>query len=216
MAETMAAKKRRVAEIMRQLRDSYPDAKCALHFQTPLQLLIATILSAQCTDERVNQVTPILFKKFPDARALAAAKLSEIEKIIRPTGFFKNKAKNIKNCCQSLVADYGGEVPQGMDELVALAGVGRKTANVVRGVIWGLADGVVVDTHVLRLSFRLGLADADNPIAVEKELVALLPQSDWIDYSHLLITHGRRTCKARKPACEDCFLFELCPRRGVD
>lgn len=209
------ALKRRAREIARRLERMYPDAECALHFDSPLQLLIAVILSAQCTDERVNIVTRDLFKKYRTARDYADAPLAELEQVIRSTGFYKNKAKNIQACCRALVEKHGGEVPQTMEELHALAGVGRKTANVVLGTAFGIPSGVVVDTHVTRLSNRLGLTKQTDAVKIERNLQTLLPQEQWIDFSHHLIWHGRRVCNARKPRCEDCELASLCPQVGV-
>ncbi|MEM1305154.1 MAG: endonuclease III, partial [Planctomycetota bacterium] len=188
----------------------------ALNHDTPLQLLVATILSAQCTDARVNLVTPALFAKYPDAHALAAAPLKSIEKLVQSTGFFRNKAKNIKSCCQTLVENYGGEVPRTLEELVPLAGIGRKTANVVLGVAYGIASGVVVDTHVGRLSRRMGLTAETDPVKVERDLIALLPKRQWVDFSHRMIYHGRAVCDARRPQCDACSMRRFCPRVGVD
>lgn len=202
-----------VTKALKLLKKHYPDAHCALDHETPFQLLIATILSAQCTDERVNQVTKVLFAQFPDALSLSAADIAVIEKIVRPTGFFKNKSKNLKLCSQSLVQEFSGEVPRTMDELVDLAGVGRKTANVVLGNAFGIASGVVVDTHVTRLSNRFGWTKSVDPVAIEAELCKLVPKSDWILISHLLISHGRAICKARRPLCDQCFLADHCPSR---
>ncbi len=207
--------KRFAAQVARRLRQAYPKARCALDFGTPLQLLVATILSAQCTDKRVNMVTPELFERFPDAAALAAAPVAKIERIIQSTGFFRNKAKNIKACCQKLVAEHDGEVPRSLDALVKLHGVGRKTANVVLGTAFGIATGVVVDTHVSRISQRLGLTKAKDPVKIEQDLMAVLPQREWIDFSHEMIHHGRQICIARRPKCEVCPLNELCPKIGV-
>ncbi len=201
---------------MRRLRRAYPEAVCALNFANPLQLLVATILSAQCTDIRVNMVTPALFAKYPDAAALAAAPRKDLERIIQSTGFFRNKAKNVQAACQTLVEQHNGEVPQTLDELVALPGVGRKTANVVLGVAFGQAEGVVVDTHVGRLSRRLGLTTVKDPVKVEQDLMAQLPRRDWIDFSHAMIHHGRKICVARRPQCEICPLESICPRIGVE
>lgn len=213
--ETAAAQSERVAKILRQLAKDYGDAECALHHKNAFQLLVATILSAQCTDERVNMVTPALFKKYPTPAAFAVAPLPDIEQMIQSTGFFRNKAKSIKNCSQALVEEHGGKVPQQLDELVKLAGVGRKTANVVLGVVFRKATGVVVDTHVGRLSRRLGLTVNDDPVKVEADLMAILPQKEWIDFSHRLIHHGRQVCQARKPKCDSCHLAERCPKIGV-
>jgi endonuclease-3 len=208
-----AAKAAAAKKIIALLRRYYPDATCALHHQNPLQLLIATILSAQCTDERVNLVTPALFARFQSAADFAAADRGELEQLIRSTGFYKNKARNIKGCCQQLVERHEGEVPQDLDALVALPGVGRKTANVVLGVAFGKAEGVVVDTHVSRLAKRMGFTRAENPVVIERDLMALVKPADWIDFSHLLITHGRRVCKARKPQCPTCFLEAICEKK---
>ncbi|MCA9236446.1 MAG: endonuclease III [Planctomycetales bacterium] len=211
----LAARKRRAARVVRQLKKDFPNAECALVHETPFQLLVATILSAQCTDQRVNQVTPALFRKYPTPAHFAAAPLSAIEKAVHSTGFFRNKAKNIKACCQALVEEHDGELPRTLEEMTALAGVGRKTANVVLGTAFGLPTGVVVDTHVGRLSRRLGLTDQDDPVRVEKELMELLPKKEWIGYSHRLIYHGRQVCKARKPACDACSMKGFCPQVGV-
>jgi endonuclease III len=210
----MASKKQqqRALAILAQLKTLYPDATCSLNYQTTLQLLVATILSAQCTDERVNQVTPALFLKFPDAPALASADREELENLIRSTGFYRNKAKNIQGACQKIVTDFQGKVPQTMTELLQLPGVARKTANVVLAHGFGLNEGVTVDTHVKRLSNRLGLTKSDNPIQIERDLMKLLPQEDWENYSIRIIYHGRAICKARKPNCVDCQLVELCPQ----
>ena len=202
-----------VQEVIALLKRYYPDAHCALNFSTPYELLIATILSAQCTDERVNMVTPELFKHFPDARAMAAADVLQIEKLIRSTGFYKNKAKNIKSCCQSLVENHDAEIPKNLEALVVLAGVGRKTANVVLGNAFGIISGIVVDTHVSRLSYRLGWTKSDNAVVIERELEKYVETKDWIMLSHWLIAHGRKVCKARKPDCANCFLFEHCPKK---
>lgn len=210
-----AAAKRRAPEIVRRLGRMYADAECALCFDSPLQLLIAVILSAQCTDERVNIVTRDLFQKYRTAKDFAEAPLAELEQAVRSTGFYKNKAKNIQACCKALVEKHGGEVPKTMEELYALAGVGRKTANVVLGTAFGIPSGVVVDTHVTRLSNRLGLTKQSDAVKIEKDLQALLPQDQWIDFSHRLIWHGRRVCNARKPRCEACDLESLCPKVGV-
>jgi endonuclease III len=213
--ESPADLKRRTTKIVRQLAKDYGDAECALGHESAFELLVATILSAQCTDERVNMVTPALFKKYPGPAAFAVAPLADIEKAIQSTGFFRNKAKSIKSCSQALVDQHDGRVPEELDDLVQLAGVGRKTANVVLGVAFGKATGVVVDTHVGRLSRRLGLTQADDPIKVEADLMALLPQSEWINFSHRLIHHGRQICQARKPKCDACTLANLCPKIGV-
>jgi endonuclease-3 len=209
------ALRRRATQILTILKRTYPDAHCALHFTTPLELLIATILSAQCTDERVNQVTPALFARCPDATSLAAISQGELEKIIHSTGFYRAKARSLRSCAASLVADHQGKVPRTMEALHKLAGVGRKTANVVLGNAFGLAEGVVVDTHVGRLSRRMGLTRHLDPVKVESALVRLIPKEDWTLVSHLLIAHGRNRCNARKPDCVQCEVKKLCPQRGV-
>jgi endonuclease-3 len=201
---------------MRRLRRAYPQAVCALKFADPLQLLVATILSAQCTDVRVNMVTPALFAKYPDAAALAKAPRRDLERMIQSTGFFRNKAKNIQEASKAIVDQYGGKVPETLDELVALPGVGRKTANVVLGVAFGQTEGVVVDTHVARLSKRLGLTEEKTAEKIEQDLMAQLPRRDWIDFSHAMIYHGRQICIARRPKCETCPLESICPRIGVE
>jgi endonuclease III len=211
-----AADKRRATEIVKRLRRAYPEARCALDFKDPLQLLIATILSAQCTDVRVNMVTPALFKTYPTAAALAAAKRTDVERIIQSTGFFRSKAKSIQGCCEKLVAEHWGQVPQTMEELVKLPGVGRKTANVVLGTAYGIATGIVVDTHVGRISQRLGLTTKNDAVKIEQDLMAQIPQRDWIDFSHEMIFHGRAVCLARRPKCEICPLDPVCPRIGVE
>lgn len=213
--ETAAAKSDRTRKIISVLRTTYPDAHCELNFSNPLELLIATILSAQCTDKQVNRVTAGLFKTYRNAKAFADAPLTEIEAAVRTTGFFRNKARNIKACCKSLAEQFGGKVPRTMDELHALAGVGRKTANVVLGNAFGLNVGVVVDTHVTRLAWRLGLTRQTDAVKIEAELMKLVPQNDWTLFSHWLIWHGRRRCAARKPDCANCELGDLCPRAGV-
>jgi endonuclease-3 len=212
---TSTKAKRHAAKIVKRLHDAYPDASCALVHKNAYQLLVATILSAQCTDERVNMVTPTLFKRYPDAKAMANADQSELEEMIRSTGFFRAKAKNLRGCCQKLVAEHGGVVPKDLAALVTLPGVGRKTANVVLGTAYGIPTGVVVDTHVSRLTYRLGLTREKDPVKIERDLMAELPESEWIDFSHRIIQHGRRICKARRPRCEQCLLESLCPRLGV-
>ena len=213
--ETAAAKYERTQKIISALKQTYPTAHCELNFTNPLQLLIATILSAQCTDKRVNLVTAELFKKYRGAKDFAAAPLSEIEAAVKTTGFFRNKAKNIKACCAALVEKFGGEVPRTMAELHALAGVGRKTANVVLGNAFGINVGVVVDTHVTRLCNRLGIAKGTEAVKLEQELMKLVPQNEWTVFSHWLIWHGRRRCDARKPDCANCEIQKLCPQIGV-
>lgn len=204
-----------VQEIIRRLEKLYPDPHCALHYRNPLELLVATILSAQCTDQRINLVTPELFRKYPTAAAYASTPREELEAAIRSTGFFRNKAKSIQNCCRLLVEQHGGEVPTTMDELVKLPGVARKTANVVLGDAFGTSEGIVVDTHVLRVSARLGLTRQTQPEKVECDLMAAVPRKHWIHFAHWLIFHGRETCQARKPACDRCVLRDICPRIGV-
>lgn len=202
--------KERSSHILAILKKTYPDARCALNFKSPLELLVATILSAQCTDARVNIVTPALFKKHRSAEAFAAATLADLEKMIRPAGFYRNKARSIKNCCANIAREHGGAVPKEMDDLTKLAGVGRKTANVIRAYAFGL-PGVICDTHVLRLSERLGLTKNKDPEKVEEDLAALLPRKDWTSFSTLIVAHGRQICHARKPECDGCPIFELCP-----
>jgi endonuclease-3 len=214
--ESLAHKKERTLEIIRRLQKMYPEAHCALHHKNPLELLVATILSAQCTDQRVNIVTKALFKKYKSAADYAEAPLSELEQEIKSTGFFRNKAKSIKSMAGILVKEHGGRVPKDLEDLIRLPGVGRKTANVVLGNAFGLATGIVVDTHVGRLSRRLGLTTASAPEKVEADLLKLVPEEDWIQFSHWLIWHGRSLCKARKAYCGLCDLVSLCPRRGVD
>jgi endonuclease-3 len=213
--ETAADKFERTQKILSALKQTYPSAHCELNFSSPLQLLIATILSAQCTDKRVNIVTAELFKKYRSAGDIADAPLADIEEAVKTTGFFRNKAKNIKACCAALVENFGGEVPRTMDELHALAGVGRKTANVVLGNAFDINVGVVVDTHVTRLANRLGIAKGTDTVKLEQELIKLVPQNEWTLFSHWLIWHGRRRCDARKPDCANCEIQKLCPQIGV-
>ena len=196
-----ASKKQRALEILVRLKRLYPNAPCTLNYATPVQLLVATILSAQCTDERVNLVTPALFGQFPDAEALAKAEPVEIENLIRSTGFYRNKAKNIQAACRILVAEHGGKVPPSMEQLLRLPGVARKTANVVLAHAFGINAGVTVDTHVKRLSYRLGLTKNTDPIHIERDLIRLLPSDDWENFSIRIIYHGRAICKARNPTC---------------
>lgn len=210
------ATKSHAAKVVRRLKADYPEAPCALNHKTPFQLLIATILSAQCTDERVNLVTKDLFRKYKKPGDFAAAPLRELEKAVKSTGFFRNKAKNIKACATELMDRYDGKVPEDLESLVGLAGVGRKTANVVLGTAFGLATGVVVDTHVGRISRRLGLTAAKDAVKVERELMGLLPKKEWIMYSHRMIHHGRAICSARrKPSCAECSMRKFCPQIGV-
>jgi endonuclease III len=204
----------RVGALVAILEGAYPDARTALHHENPLQLLIATILSAQCTDERVNQVTPALFARYADAAAFAGAARADLEAMVRPTGFYRNKAKAIQACCADIVARHGGEVPRTLEELTSLHGVGRKTANVVLGSAFGV-PGVVVDTHVGRLAKRMGLTRESDPVRVEFALMPIVPREKWSLFSHWLILHGRRVCVARKPRCSICPLAPHCPRIGV-
>jgi endonuclease-3 len=209
--ETLQKKKNRVRTIIRRLSAAYPGAQTALLHDNPLQLLVATILSAQCTDERVNMVTPVLFRRYPTAASFVSASRPELESIVRSTGFYRAKAKNIMNCCADIVSRHGGKVPSTMLELVALPGVGRKTANVVLGSAFGIAEGVVVDTHVKRISGLMKLSAAGTPEKVEKDLMKVVPEKEWILLPHLLILHGRKVCRARKPSCGDCVVSGLCP-----
>jgi endonuclease III len=204
------------SRITKVLQRTYPEAKCELHYHSPLQLLVAVILSAQCTDKRVNMVTPSLFKKYPDAPAFAKVSQEELEEAIRSTGFYKNKARNIRTCCQAIVEKFGGDVPQTMEELISLDGVGRKTANVILNVAFGKNEGVCVDTHVLRLSGRLGLSKETTPEKVEQNLMQLFPREKWGDVTTWLIWHGRRRCFARSPDCENCELGDVCPSYKVE
>jgi endonuclease III len=205
----------RTAEIIKRLKKEYPDAHCALNHTNAFELLIATILSAQCTDVRVNIVTADLFRKYRSPADFVAVSPEELEQDIRSTGFYRNKAKNIRAACRRLLDEYGGEIPPSMDELLTLNGVARKTANVVLGNAFGIASGVVVDTHVKRLSNRLGLTAATNPEKIEKDLQDLVPKKDWVMFSHWLIWHGRAICNARKPKCGECVLEDICPKIGV-
>jgi len=210
-----AALKAHALLILDRLKKEYPDAHCELDFDTPLQLLIATILSAQCTDKRVNMVTPELFKTFPDAESLSIADSERLEEMIKSTGFFRNKTKSLLGMSGAVVERHGGQVPSTMEELVKLPGVGRKTANVVLGNAFNINEGVVVDTHVGRLSIRLGLTDETDPVKVEQVLMSVIPREDWTLVSHLLIFHGRRVCIARLPRCESCVLADVCPSARV-
>lgn len=211
MTRDKGQRTKRVNTILPLLKKLYPNARCSLDHATPLQLLVATILSAQCTDDRVNIVTKSLFRKYPTAADLAGAKQEELEKDIQSTGFYRNKAKSLIAMAQALMEKHGGQVPQTMDELTHLAGVGRKTANVVLGNAFGQNVGVVVDTHVGRLSGRLGLSKETDPVKIEQDLMQVVPRKDWTLWSHLMICHGRKTCQARKPKCEECALREHCP-----
>jgi endonuclease III len=213
--ESLENLKSRAKKIAAILAKEYPGAKTALVHQNPLQLLIATILSAQCTDVRVNKVTPSLFKKYRSVKDFANAVAVELENEVRSTGFYKAKTKNIINCCKSIVENYGGKVPSNMEELVKLPGVGRKTANVVLGGAFGITEGVVVDTHVKRLSFRIGLTQQVDPEKVEIDLMSILPKNKWTLFGDLLVLHGRRICNARKPKCSECKISHLCPSAEI-
>ena len=210
MSRKSLTEKQRALEILSRIQHLYPDATCSLDYATPVQLLVATILSAQCTDERVNKVTPGLFGKFPDAESLANADLTELEELVRSTGFYRNKAKNIQGACRMIVQDFNSVVPNKMEDLLKLPGVARKTANVVLAHAYGINAGVTVDTHVKRLSQRLGLTKNTEPVGIEKDLMKLLPQPDWENWSIRLIYHGRAVCKARSPSCDICKLIDLC------
>jgi endonuclease III len=207
--------KRRAAKIVKRLGEAYPDAHCSLDFRTPLELLVATILSAQCTEVRVNQVTKSLFCKYPSAAAYAKANIAELERDIQSTGFFRNKAKSIQNCCRAILEQHNGQVPKDMAELVKLSGVVRKTANVVLGTAYDIAVGVVVDTHVTRIAKRLGLTTEKNAEKIERDLMDEFAPKEWIALSHRFIYHGRACCTARSPKCPECPLLALCPRIGV-
>jgi endonuclease III len=211
----MAPAAERAPEIYRRLSAEYPDARCALDHRNPYELLVATILSAQCTDKRVNMVTPALFERYPDVAALSAAKPEELEDMIRSTGFFRNKTKSLLGMANAVTERHDGAIPPAMDQLVKLPGVGRKTANVVLGNAFDLNEGVVVDTHVSRLSSRLALSRESDPVKIENDLIALFPRDQWTMLSHLLISHGREVCDARKPACERCVVSHLCPSSRV-
>lgn len=215
MKETLKEKASRLKKILKKLKQVYPDAHCALHHENPFQLLVATILSAQCTDARVNKVTPLLFKELPKPQAFAKADIKKIEELIRSTGFYKNKARNIKSCSQSIVERFHGHVPKTMEELTSLAGVGRKTANVILGNAYGI-PGLVVDTHVTRLSNRMGFVKGQNAVRIEQDLMEITPKHDWTQLSHLFITHGRQICAARSPKCRQCIINKLCPKFGVN
>lgn len=215
MTESAAVRRARATKIIRSLADAYPDVRCALRHENAWQLLVATILSAQCTDERVNMVTPALFRRFPTPAALAAAPTPALEELVRSTGFFRQKAKALKGVSGVIASRFGGEVPRDLETLTALAGVGRKTANVVLGTAYGI-PAIMVDTHVRRLSNRLGLTDEADPDKIERDLRALLPAAEWTQFSHRLIHHGRRVCSARAPRCPECVLRNLCPRIGVE
>jgi len=207
--------KKRVGKILSLLKKRYPDAKCSLNYKSPLDLLIATVLSAQCTDERVNKVTKDLFKKYKTAEDYARARPGILEDDIRSTGFYKNKTKNIIKCCKKISQNHGGSVPATLDELVKLDGIGRKTANVILGNAFD-TPGITVDTHVKRLSNRLALTTNQDPVKIEYDLMEIVPQKEWTHFSHLMIFHGRNTCMARKPLCAECVVASLCPKVGVE
>ena len=209
------APSKRIGEILKRLKKSYPDAKTTLDYTTPFELLVATILSAQCTDERVNQVTKTLFKKYTKPEDYLKVPEEELQNDIRSTGFFRNKTKSIRGSSKKLIDDFGGQVPGKMDDLLTLPGVARKTANVVLGNVFKIADGVVVDTHVSRVSQRLGLTKNTAAEKIEQDLMKLIPRDDWIKFSHMIILHGRYVCKAIKPECENCVLNDLCPSSTV-
>jgi endonuclease-3 len=202
-------------KVVAHLAADYPEVTCALENESAFELLIATILSAQCTDERVNMVTPELFRRWPTPAKMAAAPIEQLEKVIHSTGFYRNKAKNIQGCSRELADKFGGEVPRDIEQMVTLPGVGRKTANVVLGTCYGMATGVVVDTHVTRISNRLGLTQHTDATKIERDLMELVPQAEWVDFAHRMIHHGRRICMARKPKCDECSMSGFCPKIGV-
>ena len=214
-AAVQVEKKAQGRRVVQRLTADYPGATCALENETPFELLVATILSAQCTDERVNMVTPELFRRWPAAAEMARAPIRSLEKAIQSTGFFRNKAKNIKAASQAIMERHNGEVPRDMDAMVALPGVGRKTANVVLGTAFGMATGIVVDTHVTRVSRRLGLTKHTDPVKIERDLIEVVPKREWVDFAHRMIHHGRQICTARKPKCPECSMNKFCPKIGV-
>lgn len=207
----MKSAEERIGEIITILRKSYPRSRTALRFETPLQIMVATILAAQCTDEKVNQITPALFEKYRTAADFASARQAELEKQIRPTGFFRNKSRSIIGASKKIVENFGGEVPDNMEDLITLPGVARKTANIVLSSAFKKAEGIAVDTHVRRLSGRLGLSKQKDPEKIERDLMALVPRKDWLDFNYMLVNHGRKICQARKPLCPQCELKPLCP-----
>ncbi|MCX8161175.1 MAG: endonuclease III [Candidatus Saccharicenans sp.] len=211
LARDLEDRKKRIREIIKILRKEYPRPRTALNYRTPFELLVATILAAQCTDDRVNKVTPGLFRKYPTVEAFARARQEELENDIRSTGFFRNKARSIIGLANKLVSEYGGRVPDSMEELVELPGVARKTANIVLSSAFKKAEGIAVDTHVRRLSGRLGLSCHDDPDKIERDLMEIVPRSDWLDFNFLLVDHGRKVCQARKPLCPQCVIKDLCP-----
>jgi len=204
----------RVVDIIKLLRKAYPESRTALEFETPLQILVSTILSAQCTDERVNKITPALFRKYPNAPAFAKADMAELEMDIRPTGFFRNKAKSIMGAARKIVEEFGGEVPDSMEKLITLPGVARKTANIVLSSVFKKAEGIAVDVHVKRLSGRMGLSKQIVPEKIEQDLLKIVPKDAWLDFNYLLVNHGRAACQSRKPRCADCVIASLCPKKG--
>lgn len=211
---SLRTRRLRARKIIARLREVFPDSGCSLRYQDPWQLLVATILSAQCTDARVNKVTPDLFAALPTVKDFAGAPLAELEDAIRSTGFFRNKARSLQGAAQAIAARHGGQVPDAIEDLVRLPGVGRKTANVVLGEIWNRPDGVVVDTHVSRIALKLGLCDTPDPVAAERQLNEVVPPADWRDFTHLIIDHGRQTCRARHPLCDRCLIYQWCQTRG--
>ena len=214
MGAKLEAERKRMQEILRVLKREYPESQCSLIHKNPFQLLVATILSAQCTDKRVNLVTPELFRRFPGPQEMAKAKLGELEKLIQTTSFFRSKAKALLDTSQAIMELHDGKVPMELDQLVKLRGVGRKTANVVLGVAFGV-PGLVVDTHVKRLSYRMGFTTSSDPVKIEQELMKIVPKEDWSLYAHLFIDHGREICTARKAKCDECVISRLCPKVGV-
>jgi endonuclease-3 len=215
LMNTSNAVRTRARRIVRLLAQLYPDARCALHYENPLQLLIATILSAQCTDARVNMVTPGLFARFPSVQDFATANPRELETAIQSTGFFRNKTRNIQECCKQLVSQYNGQLPETLEELTKLPGIGRKTANVILGTAFDV-PGITVDTHVRRLSRRMGLTTQMDPEKIERDLMQLIPKKEWTMFSHRMIFHGRQVCHARNPKCAECALAKVCPKIGVE
>jgi endonuclease-3 len=217
MAESTSAKKKRALEIFSRLDEAYPRKHSALNWESAYELTVATILAAQCTDERVNTVTPTFFDKWPDFAALAKAEQAEVEEVIRSTGFFRNKAKNLLGCARMVQDEFGGEMPKTLKEMTKLPGIARKTANIVLSNAFGINEGIAVDTHVKRLSFRMGFTESDKPVQIEKDLMKLFAdiQDRWGDLNHVLVDHGRAVCQARSPKCPDCFVNDLCPQNGV-
>ena len=215
MAGSEKEKARRAREIVRLLKKAYPSAKCSLDYKTPIQLLVATMLSAQCTDERVNKVTPALFARYKNALGFADADISELERLVRSTGFYRNKAKNIKASARMMVAEFGGKVPDTMENMLKLPGVARKTANIVLGNAYGVVEGVPVDTHAIRLSHLMGLTKNSDQKKIEQDLMKAVPREDWLNISNLFVFHGRAVCVARRPACSRCPVEKLCPKAGL-